>query len=94
MKTRIIRVFCLFAGLLICSAVCTQNTQKGYVKTRGRLGIKGSVIKGTGVSDVIIKIKNGNSLRSQTDGKFSFAVKDWYFGDSAYPYYKYHFGLR
>lgn len=78
MQMGINKLLCILSGLLICLNAYTQNTQKGYVKTRGRLGIKGSVIKGTGVSDVIIKIKNGNSLRSQTDGKFSFAVKDWY----------------
>lgn len=80
MKTRIIRVFCLFAGLLICSAVCSQNTQKGYVKTRGRLGSDGMVIPGERLAGAAIMLKDGNSVVSKSKGTFSLLLpNDNYF---------------
>lgn len=72
------KFFLIIITLCLSVVVYSQNTQQGIVKTRGRLGVNGTVVKGTGVADAVIVVDKGNTVKSRKDGRFSFAVKDWY----------------
>ena len=66
-------VFCLlFVGILVASA----QTQRGYVKTRGRLQSNGTTIPGTRLSGATVTLKGNNSVTSGAYGGFSFAVSN------------------
>lgn len=73
----IVKVLILFS-LMITSSNLVAQTQQGMVKTRGKLDSNGKVIKGYGVADALVRTGSGNTMRSRTDGYFSFAVKEWY----------------
>lgn len=73
----IVKVLILFS-LMITSSNLVAQTQQGMVKTRGKLDSNGKVIKGYGVADALVRTGSGNTMRSRTDGCFSFAVKEWY----------------
>ena len=67
----------LFVGLtLFFAAACFAQTQKGYVKTKGRLDNDGNLIPGTPLSEVIVKVKNRNEVMSDKRGDFSFPMPD------------------
>lgn len=60
--------------LIICSLsqnIIAQNTQIGYVKTRGRI-VDGKLIPGKKLSGVVIRIQGNNVIMSGNDGKFFF----------------------
>ena len=66
-------VFCLlFVGISVASA----QTQRGYVKTRGRLQSNGTTIPGTRLSGATVTLKGNNSVTSGANGGFSFAVSN------------------
>ena len=60
---------------MICvSVVMCAQTQQGYVKTKGRLGSNGAVVKGSRLSGAVITVKGGNAVVSGTNGSFSLAL--------------------
>ena len=66
-------VFCLsLMGISVASA----QTQRGYVKTRGRLQSNGTTIPGTRLSGATVTLKGNNSVTSGANGVFSFAVSN------------------
>ena len=66
-------VFCLlFVGISVASA----QTQRGYVKTRGRLQSNGTTIPGTRLSGATVTLKGNNSVTSGANGVFSFVVSN------------------
>ena len=65
----------LILGIILATAAFSQ-TQKGYVKTKGRLDNDGNLIPGTPVAEVIIKVKNRNEVMSDKKGNFSFPMPD------------------
>ena len=62
----------LFVGISVASA----QTQRGYVKTRGRLQSNGTTIPGTRLSGATVTLKGNNSVTSGANGGFSFAVSN------------------
>ena len=66
-------VFCLF---LMGISVASAQTQRGYVKTRGRLQSNGTTIPGTRLSGATVTLKGNNSVTSGANGVFSFAVSN------------------
>ena len=66
-------VFCL---LLIGISVVSAQTQRGYVKTRGRLQSDGTIIPGTRLSGATVTLKGNKSVISGANGVFSFAVSN------------------
>ena len=64
--------FISFLGILVASA----QTQRGYVKTRGRLQSNGTTIPGTRLSGATVTLKGNNSVTSGANGGFSFAVSN------------------
>ena len=63
----------LLLGLLFALPAATQ-TQKGYVKTRGRLGVNGTLIPGERLADVFVKIRGRQGVRSNAKGNFTIPV--------------------
>ena len=64
--------FISFLGILVASA----QTQRGYVKTRGRLQSNGTTIPGTRLSGATVTLKGNNSVTSGANGVFSFVVSN------------------
>ena len=65
--------------LTVCVAMATMmmaQTQKGYVKTKGRLSNDGQVIPGEPLGEVTIKVKDRNAVMSDKRGDFSFPMPD------------------
>ena len=58
----------LFLGISVASA----QTQRGYVKTRGRLQSNGTTIPGTRLSGATVTLKGNNSVTSGANGVFFF----------------------
>ena len=60
---------------MICvSVVMCAQTQSGYVKTKGRLGSNGAVVKGSRLSGAVITVKGGNAVVSSRNGTFSLSI--------------------
>ena len=69
MKRLIACLLFLFSVLLL-----SAQTQRGYVKTKGRLDANGKVIPGGRLPGATINIKDRSALISSTDGTFSFPL--------------------
>ncbi|MBQ3244583.1 MAG: DUF2225 domain-containing protein, partial [Bacteroidaceae bacterium] len=54
----------------------TAQVQRGYVKTRGRLGSDGAVIPGEGIENVTVKVKNEGTVISDNSGCFEIALRN------------------
>lgn len=67
------KVFWLTVCILV-TVMGSAQTQKGYVKTKGRLGNNGTVITGTRLSGATVKVKGGNAVVSGSNGAFSLAI--------------------
>ena len=67
------RCFLIVCLLVSISAVFAQ-TQHGYVKTRGRMNVNGTVVPGTRLTGATITFKGRSSVTSGTNGVFTFAV--------------------
>lgn len=67
------RFFLIVCLLVSISAVFAQ-TQHGYVKTRGRMNVNGTVVPGTRLAGATITFKGRSSVTSGTNGVFTFAV--------------------
>ena len=52
----------------------SAQTQRGYVKTKGRLCSNGSVIAGTPLSGAMVTVKDANPVVSSNKGTFSISV--------------------
>mgnify|MGYP002624390159 FL=1 len=66
----------LFVAVLLAflsTAVMAANIQKGYVRTKGRLAMDGTTVKGDKVAKVFIKVNN-RSMLSNDDGTFTFPI--------------------
>ncbi len=67
----------LFVALtLFFATACFAQTQKGYVKTKGRLDNEGKLMPGTPLSEVVVKVKDRNEVMSDKRGDFSFPMPD------------------
>lgn len=64
--------------LLLCFQLVAifsfAQTQQGYVKTKGRLGNNGTVIKGTRLTGAMVTVKGRNTVLSGNDGNFSLSI--------------------
>ena len=67
------RFFLIVCLLVSISAVFAQ-TQHGYVKTRGRMNVNGTVVPGTRLTGATITFKGRSSVTSGTNGVFTLAV--------------------
>jgi hypothetical protein len=68
------KIFLLLVGLFVCMSTYSQNTQKGYVKTRGRLGNNGSVISGQRLPGAAVILRGGNNVVSRNNGAFTLVL--------------------
>ena len=60
---------------MCCLALgCWSQSQQGYVKTKGRLGSNGAVVKGSRLSGAVITVKGGNAVVSSRNGTFSLSI--------------------
>lgn len=60
--------------LLLGIFVLEAETQKGYVKTKGKLGKNGAVVPGSRVAGATIGVKGGNAVVSGNNGAFTITV--------------------
>ena len=74
MKTTL-RLVYLFLFFFLCALSSHAQVQQGLVNTRGRIDSNGVLIHGTGVENVVIKIKNESSVISDTCGTFEICLK-------------------
>ena len=63
----------LFLLLPLCAYA---QVQKGYVKTRGRLGSNGAVIPGKGIENATIKVKDEGTFISDATGNFEINLRN------------------
>ena len=68
-----------FVLLLLAALPAAAQTQKGYVKTRGRLGANGALVPGTRLAGAFVKFRGRQGVRSNARGDFSLSVdKNFY----------------
>ena len=65
--------FLVFLCLLATASVAFAQTQRGYVKTRGRLAANGTTIPGKHLSGVILVLKDNTTVVSDSNGMFMFS---------------------
>ena len=66
----------LFFFLLVATFAFAQATQTGYVKTKGRMDSKGTLIPGTRIGNVSIQLTGGNSTVAGPNGDFKLTAPD------------------
>ena len=64
----------LFIFLSLCVGISYAQQQQGYVKTKGRLGSNGAVIKGTRLSGAMVTVKGRNAVLSGSNGTFTLTI--------------------
>ena len=65
-----------FAMLMLLSTVVFAQTQKGYVKTKGRM-VNGQLVPGEGLKGATVAVKGRTPvLVNKDDGEFSFPMRD------------------
>ena len=69
-----IKRFAIVILFLFSALLMSAQTQRGYVKTKGRLATDGKVIPGVRLSGATINIKNRSALTSAENGTFSFPI--------------------
>ena len=62
--------------LFLFTTMGFAQTQKGYVKTKGRLAPDGTIIHGEPISDAAIILQGGNSTMSDKKGDFKIKLID------------------
>ena len=67
--------YLLFLCLLATISVAFAQTQRGYVKTRGRLAANGSLIPGTRLAGATITFKDNVAVVSGPNGAFSYPMR-------------------
>ena len=70
------KFYFVFFLLLVGISFASSQTQRGYVKTRGRLQSDGTIIPGTRLSGATVTLKGNKSVTSGANGVFSFAVSN------------------
>lgn len=78
-----IKKFLTFLLIIFSANLAFAQTQKGYIKTRGRMGSNGVVIPGTRIEGATIGINGGNSVVSGENGNFVLSVPTGKFSLSA-----------
>lgn len=73
MKTKVLWIITVLL-LNIVIPLQAQTKQKGYTKTKGRLGANGTVIPGTKLANVSVILQDDNSTVSDAKGNFSLSV--------------------
>lgn len=68
------RSFAVALIVLLAITATAYKTQKGYVKTRGRLTANGKVIAGKRLPNAVVILRNSNNTRSDANGNFSVTV--------------------
>ena len=69
--------FCFVVCLLLVGiSVASAQTQRDYVKTRGRLQSNGTTIPGTRLSGATVTLKGNKFVTSGANGVFSVAVSN------------------
>lgn len=68
------RIFVLLLLLPLAIMASFAQTQQGYVKTKGRLGSNGSLVKGTRLSGATVTVKGQNAVLSGSNGTFTLAI--------------------
>ena len=74
-KHRATGILVLLLFLLYPCHIMAQ-VQKGYVKTRGRLGSNGAVIPGKGIENATIKVKDEGTFISDATGNFEINLRN------------------
>lgn len=64
----------LIVGLVATSSFSFAQNQQGYVKTKGRLGNNGAVIKGNRLPGATVTVKGRNAVVSGNNGSFTLSV--------------------
>lgn len=67
--------YLLFLCLLATISAAFAQTQRGYVKTRGRLAANGSLIPGTRLTGATITFKDNVAVVSGPNGAFSYPMR-------------------
>ena len=62
----------LFAVTLLAA----QSSQKGYVKTKGRIDSRGQLIPGQRIASAAIQLTGGHSTVADANGNFTLTVPD------------------
>ena len=66
-------------ALLMSFQSLSGQTQLGYIKTKGRLNLNGSVTAGQSLSGAVVTTMNGNDVMSDADGRFSMKLSSPHF---------------
>ena len=66
-------------ALLMGFQSLSGQTQLGYIKTKGRLNLNGSVTAGQSLSGAVVTTMNGNDVMSDADGRFSMKLSSPHF---------------
>ena len=69
-------IFSVILAMAAISMVSAQTTQKGYVKTKGRLDSKGQLIPGQRIASAAIQLTGGHSTVSDANGNFTLTAPD------------------
>lgn len=67
------RAICFLISILMVT-LGTAQTQRGYVKTKGRLGSNGLVMAGTRLSGATVTVRGGNAVVSSGNGQFLLTI--------------------
>ena len=70
------KFYFVFFLLLVGISFASAQTQRGYVKTRGRLQSNGTTIAGIRLPGATVTLKGNNSVTSGANGVFSFVVSN------------------
>ena len=72
--TRNMRKLFLFFVMTAFPVVTTAQNQQGFVKTKGRLGSNGKVIKGVRLPGTTVTVKGRNAVVSGKNGSFTLVI--------------------
>jgi len=68
----ILSLMSLFTSISVWGQRNVEPMQKGYVKTKGRMGNDGTIVHGLKIPGTTIQVKGRTAVLSQPDGTFSF----------------------
>ena len=72
-KRRLLKAFVTIVLSLLMGNALSAQTQVGIVKTRGRM-VNGELVRGKGIPDATVQLKDRSVLSQKTNGTFSFPV--------------------
>lgn len=70
----ILSLMSLFTSISVWGQRNVEPMQKGYVKTKGRMGNDGTIVHGLKIPGTTIQVKGRTAVLSQPDGTFSFPI--------------------